>query len=670
MAEEKKDEKLEFDLDAFNAQVDKEIDSLFVPVMGDLKLGEEPARADKADAGGGEGAPAPSGKKSAPSPDAPAFKTAPPPATHRADSAGPGSATDFAEKAGVGVGGFDLKAFEAQIDSTIDGLFVPSAPGVETGLEAENERRAAEREAAPSPEPGTETGGTADAGDGRVVPEAAPEETPDSEPARLLEALNVAHLSLDWEFSVENVSMLESALVDLEPYCRSNRETLSVYKMFRAVLKYLKARPESLDKRLIEFIRDAHTMLKALLFSGDRLGATEKEDLADLTRRFQAMGKKRTAKSEGAAAVPLVPPSRPVEGVATGESVPPPPLVEAHPAQSVTVSSPRPPEAMEKIHSTEDLRSWMESYGDRLGDIVKQFEAERNRLLHLMESMGKTPALNPVTTRLRAIDAGLDARISALGRMEREWSSRLRQSAGGLEEVTPALPTETPVPDEWGGLPPHGEAVASAAELEEPDRVDQFAETVVTGPAGARLPEGPWEERKDKDAPPEMPSIRRRASVYVFEISEKPVGVLAHHVVKIERIPVKKMDAILRRGFAVLDDFKGLFRGIKAGLLGDWAGLPKDTLKTFLFMPLTHEMLGIPSKTAVSKKAAAVLMSNGQQHGVVFSAFSGSNMRFETEIDESGVKDEFVLGRAEVASGTPIEVLDIDRLLKKLENDG
>ncbi len=184
----------------------------------------------------------------------------------------PASATPEAE--------FDLDTFQLTIDREIDSLFSPSA-----GQTGQDEIADVSPEAPDRPKPVSKPAPVAppqptpfDFQEDRFSP-GPPIEFKTKYPSRaelpkLVEVFNAAYLSLDWEFSRDNIRRLESALEDLESFLDSAPGAASIYKILKAILARLSARPQAANTRIVELVRDCQGLLAHLLLMQETPGRT------------------------------------------------------------------------------------------------------------------------------------------------------------------------------------------------------------------------------------------------------------------------------------------------------------------------------------------------------------------------------------------------------------
>ncbi len=444
------------------------------------------------------------------------------------------------------------------------------------------------------------------------VEEFRAEDDGDQELASLIEAFSIAYLSLDWEFSVENIASLELALSNLEPYCRKNVGTNSVYKILSMVLARVKTKPHTINPQLIELVRDAQEAIKTMLLKNGMLGPQEKEKVKALIGRFQGTREKLGFLKP--APVLQASPEAPIPAVSDVRPpiVPPPDI---------------PPDA---VGVMADLREWLESSLAVVTEAADGLEAEGRKLRQLEEILGRTKALEPLTARLEGIRFNLEQRVSAFRASGEEWNGRISR-VSDLERLfeRPASPAgPSVVPEEAPAVTP----------------VDGGEATSV-GTAAAQ---------------PEV----RQEQVCFFSIGGKPFAMLAPQVVKIQKISGKKAKSIAKRGYATLSDFKPAFKNIKTDLFGTWGGLPLDVLKSYQFLPVSPEVLGFPE--GPSTVGGAVMVSSGREHAIIFCDSAMVDLLNDAKIHVGKSEDDLILGTVEGVDEADVPVFNLDGICGKL----
>lgn len=262
--------------------------------------------------------------------------------------------------------GIDLRALELEIDREIDALFVPVAQrenGTGTEVKAPG---TAESDPGPENVSAKEPGAVFDPDavqskidaeiDRLFVPASAVDLSegtvqpggyhPDDLP-RLIEMFNAAYLSLDWEFSRENIQRFIDALSRLEPFTAGSPYARSVLRIIDAILKRLVERPRAVNSTLVQLIRDSQGLLTHLLLMGGETGPQEKQALKNLIGRFQELRQRALAIKAGVKRqqtyvgrpeiAPLAPPDTMLRPGPSGESglSPLPPSLQPHGASDL-----------------------------------------------------------------------------------------------------------------------------------------------------------------------------------------------------------------------------------------------------------------------------------------------------------------------------------------------
>ncbi len=557
----------DLDLGALQAEIDKEIDSQFVP------LAQRAGRAKTAAVAHDTLRHEPKSEKN---------KT----------QAEPGADLDFG-------------ALQAEIDKEIDCLFVPAGKskqnqefvqtgnqeqhqnmqGVAPGSDAQS-RPVARNSDSPSPKPFETTTSP------EKYVETPPDDTFDSkkyhrhELSRLIETFNAAYLSLDWELSRKNIEKLLAAIRQLEPFASRSPDARSVLKITDAILKRLVDRPHAVNSKLIGLIRDSQGLLAHLLLMEDETGPHEKQRIEDIIQRFQDLRRRALAvKGET---------KRPKAEEILPEAMPP--------AQSDKLQAPRevPPASILSTKPQgpiEETRNLIEKIYGSLSKNLEIIDTELARLRQIEKALRRTPALVHIAGRLNEIANAL-----------KDQADILRFSRGEMKALRP-----------------------KSAEL-----VDETAAGCEnTGLAHA-------------------PTPVRREDLFLIASYGKWFALPACCVIRVARSPGKKALKILERGYATLADFTPVFRWFKSGVLGEWTKLPARELKSYRFEPLESHSPDMVDPCG----PMAVLASDGQTHRIIF----GEIVNFISDVEiDIGPPTEASLGPFESKSHIRMPVFDPNR---------
>jgi hypothetical protein len=278
-----------------------------------------------------------------------------------------------ADKSGDKPGTDNLEAVQTLIDSEIDKLFVPSRPRSETSsvastaanafstapkaidfpaqkgkasdtLEIEIDKAAEKTSAPPMPQADSSANLPSTSASGPVyarVPE-------------LIEQFNAAYLSLDWDFTKENVEQFIYALEQIQPMAFKSRDSKLVYSILEVILKRLRKRPSAINTKLVQLIRDSQGLLAHMLLMERESGPEEKQRIKELVGLFEDLRQKAIAVSavrpkpvaSKATPVEISPPAAPI--AIKPDTVSPPAAPEE--SKPPLVSIPEPEETAAPVH--------------------------------------------------------------------------------------------------------------------------------------------------------------------------------------------------------------------------------------------------------------------------------------------------------------------------------
>ncbi len=540
----------------------------------------------------------------------------------------------------------DLKTFELEIEKEIDSLFIPLGNEAETKFEAAPPSMEIEQPSSPAfvappaptaaapepeemtirfdepqvqtvavtPESRTVSAAAADTDDFTLVLE-SPDDSSDELKA-LLESFQASYLSFDWDFSSLNVAALAEVLTRLEPHCVKTPETESLYKIMKAVLQRVSARPDTVSPQFVEVMKDAQGLLNRFLLPGNGgISSEDRSRFKDLIARVHAIRNAQMNRD-----------TRP-----TGSSVP---SQASRQGDFVSAGDPSTSDGFIALEGgPENLAGWIEQAQRRLTLTLQGLQDVNRRLYQLEEILVSKPALAPLTTRIKSLRSNLEQQLSSMRSQESFWS----RLTAVINERGVQLKDGASVP----------ETVAHSVEATEGIRD-------LSGSSTAEAPVAPLSPRT------------QREQVCLITVGGRKYAVLSANVVKVQPVNGKKISTISKRGYGVLKDFKPFFKSLKTGLFGAWIGLPTDVLKTYQFMPVSFGGMGVEESGPEGVKGA-VLISNGQRHGIIWSESDKVDLITET-IDLTSHSKAF-LGRIQSGSDEEVEVLHVDHLLKTVYQD-
>ncbi len=563
-----------FNLDAFQVEIDKEIDGLFVPAVkperneGPVQTGHHEQTKSVQDKSPVTEEQSLRGARKAEGPSTEESKAAGQTINFFESTPGPG----IQESAASTGAGFNLDSLQVEIDKEIDSLFVPAVePERNEGTvqTADHEQPKSVQDKSPKMDE-QDLRDTRKAGGPSLEPshgaalrakydESPPDNAFDSERyhshelSKLIETFNAAYLSLDWEFSRENILKLLAALHQLEPFASRYADAGSVLRILNVILKRLADKPHAINSRLVKLIRDSQGLLAHMLLVEGEIGPDEKQRLKDLIESFHELRQKALAAKAKAA--------RPRAGDTAQFLLPsqePQPPAEARPERIL----PEPDtdslqEFLELVEKTYSLSENLEVIGTQIA-----------RLRQIEAMLSKTPALVPVAQRLNGIGRALEDQVDTV-----------RNKRGALiDRISRIKKSETG----WA----HGEIKTQKGEGAE------YLEAQAA--AGSQLAE--------------------RMMLHLIALDGQTLALPASCVLRVAQSSTKKGLRILERGYATLANFKPCLRGIKSEVLGNWTELPSKILRSYRF-----ELVALDSfNQAGAAGQIAVLASDGEKHAILF----------------------------------------------------
>ncbi len=523
----------------------------------------------------------------------------------------------------------NLDNLQIEIDKEIDSLFIPAAgPKLAEQIEAlppeqetislsmaeDSAEVPVEAKLAQAAEPDFEKDDKPQFTASKDVPGTQPDEQypsdaptgfkskypPQAELPKLVEEFNAAYLSLDWEFSSDNIRRLEYALQDLESFAISPGSA-TIYKILKAVLSLLGANPESANNRIVELIRDSQGLLAHLLLTEGPPGSQEKERINAIVGRFRQMRQKATAVVQTGATEPRAD-LAPVSVDA--------PVVQPEPSSPAMNVYGKMPDRWSLL----ELRTWMESSSRQLIEAAGRADKQLARIRQIESALGKSEALSPVVVRLEDIRAGLERTLDELRGQSDEWMSK----AALVENL---------------------EKISVASEASSNEQVEER--------------EGPQEPQSE---PPDTRDL------WIFRYSGRLYGIPAANLVKSRLVPGKKAREIFDRGYGTLADVKQFFRSISAGVAGRLLGMPGKDLKNIKFDLIGPEVF--QSVETPSEPRLAIFVTDGRSYGLILSDSEKMDFQVQAELNIGPCSCRAAAGTVRTDSGACVEVLDVGQVFK------
>ena len=349
----------------------------------------------------------------------------------------------------------DFRALELEIDKEIDSLFVPAGkPDLNEELVQTGNQEQPQTIQSRSPGSGALSRPVAQNGGGpspksfeaatlrAEYDEEPPDDTFDShryhphELSRLVEIFNAAYLSLDWEFSRENIQKFVAALKQLEPFASRSSDARSVLRIMDAILKRFVDRPHALNSRLVQLIRDSQELLAHLLLMDSETDPHEKQRLKDLIERFQEV-RRRALALKAEAKKPKMEEILP-EAMPSAPSHKPQQPCEVLPALILSTTH---------NNRIEELRNLVDKSCHSFSGNLEIIDMELARLRQIETTLRRTPALVHIAERLHEIGSSLKGQADILRDTRGEMQPQRTKGSEPMAEKAPACEkTEPPCP--------------------------------------------------------------------------------------------------------------------------------------------------------------------------------------------------------------------------------
>jgi len=355
----------------------------------------------------------------------------------------------------------DFRALELEIDKEIDSLFVPAGkPDRNEGLVQTGNQEQQQTIQSRSPGSGAQSRPVAQNGGGpspksfeaatlrAEYDEEPPGDTLDSqkyhlhELSRLIEIFNAAYLSLDWEFSRENIQKFVAALKQLEPFTSRSSDAGSVLRIMDAILKRFVDRPHAVNSKLVQLIRDSQGLLAHLLLMESETDPYEKQRLKDLIARFKEVRRRALAVKAEA--------KRPKMKEILAEAMPPAPSGKPQPPCELLYA---PILSTQHKSQIEELRNLIDKSCRSFSENLEIIDTELACLRQIETTLRRTPALVHIAERLHEIGSSLkdqadNLRDTRAGMQAQRTKSAepMAEKAAACEKTEPAqFPTPAPV---------------------------------------------------------------------------------------------------------------------------------------------------------------------------------------------------------------------------------
>jgi len=358
----------------------------------------------------------------------------------------------------------------------------------------------------------------------------------------LLERATVAYLSLDWEFTQDNLQAMANSVLAIESKVDPVPETRVLFTILKKLLEWFSSYEQTVSANSLTLFREVLQFLSKTLQRGQKIGDKEQKIINQFCKRFNILKKQYNIK-EPDLTMPPVPSEVSVElKVAEG-------IVETKPEARV----------VSKITSIQDLEL-------EIRNLRKTLEEENLRLRRIIEILNDRPKLKPLGDRLLKVVHRYESYVDRIQNLEVALSSFKIDFPKGImsdrdkEKTSPAKTLS------------EGTFVEPA--VAEPDFVGKEK-----GEVDSHIKEEAVSEAISRPSD-EYESVKK---IYVFLYQGKYFAIPADQLVKYDQISFKKAGSLMSKGFGTLKDVKPFFKKITHGVRGQWLYKPQQELKSMIF---------------------------------------------------------------------------------------
>lgn len=394
-----------------------------------------------------------------------------------------------------------------------------------------------------------------------------PPEKPTSEASltQLIEQLHMAYLAIEWEFSADNIRELEKVLITIKNNIELNEQALALYEILVSMLELFSEDEKYVNYASMALLKDSLHGFTRIVQKNGALKREEVELVKSLVVRFrQFRGKLEEEEPETS-----------VVQADTKEK-----LMEYIGQQDITdvETTPRDIEQIPDKEKEYELPKEIKEFISYLRSISRGIEKNTGALSRLRMALAKKPALKPLMEYLLRLERNYTEYVRRLGVLEEEVEKIFGPFVRGIPVERGVV--EGPDSKEKELLPDVGQA---KPDIYEGDVIPEAFRNVL---------------------------LAQIMGLYYFLPAER--------VVRVAHASRKKMEQIIRRGYATLNDFKPILRSVRSYVLEPWAQLPTEELKRMRFRPFdVGAFFGI-GNTFKSGGGDAILLTFDHGNFIIF----------------------------------------------------
>ncbi len=422
----------------------------------------------------------------------------------------------------------------------------------------------------------------------------------------LLEQANVTYLSLDWDFSLENLNKMQECIANIKSHITPTPKVLVIFGILENLLDWFKNHENTVSVVSLTLFKEALQLLTKVLQRDQKIGDTEEVLIAQLSKRFSILQRQYNLQAKIFVPYKTMPekPREEREVQVVKREVETPAIEEVSP---ISVS----------LESFDELKV-------SIKNLVANIKNENVKFGKVIDTIEKRPKLKPLADGLKIVLSKYQRYSKDLEIIEKEiervWSKELQVHTSRLEERLREeflKPVPPPPP------PPAEEIIPSTLED-------------VAGKIG---------------------------DVYVFLCHGRYFALPSDYVVRIEDVSSHKASKIITKGQATIKDLNPFWRGVKYKVLGNWKSLKEGELKALTFKYLdVKRIFNLPGPKSGQYGGVAILASDREHSIVLFADSMVSNSPLKISGFNNRPDSKYVLGDVDIGRKVNVELLNIRTL--------
>lgn len=521
----------------------------------------------------------------------------------------------------------DIEELTRSVEAKIDELFRPESDIV-FEVDREQSELAIVNEIIESESVVTQPSGIA-ATDSYTAEEAKEEPTLQE----LLERATVSYLSLDWEFSQENIQSMKDVILAIEAKIDLVEETRILLEILKRLLNWFSVYEQTVSSVSLALFREVLQFLSKILRKNQEIGEKEKNIVEQFRKRFNILIRQYNIQEPDLEFAPIV---RELEVIQPAPKV-----------MEVKVSVPEP--VLEKeVPSDIGYIASFDDFENEIKNLLVNLEKTNERLKKVVGILNARPNLKPIGDRLMKVVEQYENYARRINSLEAFLSEHKASISAGIVAVETGEPLQTKEAfhEKLGfEIKPEQHLLSSG------HKKDIEAEAKVQIPVAEHV--------ANLEEPAESPKIDE---VYLFLCEGKYFAIPSYQLVKYDNISSKKASKLRSKGYGTLKDVKPFFKSIKHGVKDAWRNKSDRELKSmnFNYVDIKEKFGFIHGKEEYG--GVAVFASDGTDNVVFIVDFVIEDRSFPvTHVKPSRVPN--LLGTTSLDRYKNIEIIDIKALL-------